>query len=176
MSIADAIGRFFEFFSVIMLAAAFMIAALMAGGGRGGFWEHLFRWTSLLAAGVVGVFTFYTHVFMAERSAQQIGWPTSPFQFEVGIADLVQGVLGVLAFRASHGFRRATTVAVAVWLWGDAIGHVRQMIVADNFAPGNAGPWFWSDVLVPAVMIVSLSLAERTSPPPLRFGNTRRAT
>jgi hypothetical protein len=81
----------------------------------------------------------------------------------VGIADLVQGVLGVLAFRASRGFRRAATVGIAVWLWGDAIGHVRQMIVAQNFAPGNAGPWFWTDVLVPAVMIVSLSLAERSA-------------
>lgn len=161
MSIGNAIARFFEFFSVIMLAAAFVIAALVAAG-RGGFWEQLFRWTSLLAAGVVGVFTFYSHVFMAERTAGHIGWQTSPFQFEVGIADLVQGVLGLLAFRASRGFRLAATIGVAVWLWGDAVGHVRQMIVAHNFAPGNAGPWLWSDVLVPAVMIVSLSLADRS--------------
>lgn len=159
MSSADVIGRFFEFFSVIMLVSALVIAALVAVAGRGDFWEHLFRWTSLLAAGAVGVFTFYSHVFMAERTAQHIGWQTSPFQFEVGIADLVQGVLGALAFRASPDFRRAATIGVAVWLWGDAIGHVHQMIVAHNFAPGNAGPWFWSDVLVPAVMIVSLSRA-----------------
>ncbi len=80
----------------------------------------------------------------------------------MGIADLVQGVLGLLAFRASRDFRRAATIGVAVWLWGDAIGHVHQMIVAHNFAPGNAGSWFWSDLLVPAVMIVNLSLADRS--------------
>jgi hypothetical protein len=26
-----------------------------------------------------------------------------------------------------------------IFLLGDAIGHVRQMVIADNFAPGNAG-------------------------------------
>ena len=82
------------------------------------------------------------------------------------------GILGVLAFRAGLGFRAATTIAVTTFLGGDAIGHVRQMIVAHNFAPGNAGPWFWTDVLVPLVMVASLaglyrrqSGVQRTSDP-----------
>ena len=82
------ISRFFEFFSVNMLVAALVIAGLVALAGRGRFWEQLFSWTSLLAVGVVGVFTFYCHVFMSERTAENIGWQTSPFQFEVGMADL----------------------------------------------------------------------------------------
>ena len=56
------------------------------------------------------------------------------------------------------------------WLGGDAIGHVRQMVIAGNYAPGNAGPWLWSDVLVPLILVVTLfparnlaaSLAEAT--------------
>ena len=31
------------------------------------------------------------------------------------------------------------------------------MIVANNFAPGNAGPWFWTDVLVPIVLTFARS-------------------
>jgi hypothetical protein len=109
-----------------------------------------------LAAGLVGLYTAVTHVFFPETAAREIGWETSPFQFEVGTADLAMGVLCVLAFRAGMGFRAAATVAAAIWLWGDAVGHVRQMVVAGNFAPGNAGPWFWTDVLVPLAMIISL--------------------
>jgi hypothetical protein len=30
------------------------------------------------------------------------------------------------------------------------------MIIANNYAPGNAGPWFWTDVLVPLILALCL--------------------
>ncbi len=117
-----------------------------------------------MPVGVTGIYTFVCHVFFAESTAAHIGWQTSPFQYEVGMADLTVGVLGVLAFWGSVGFRWAATIAATVWFWGDAVGHVRQMIVAQNFAPGNAGSWFWTDVLLPPIMIASLILASRRPP------------
>jgi hypothetical protein len=44
----------------------------------------------------------------------------------------------------------------SIALLGDAVGHVRQMLVAGNFAPGNAGVPFWTDVIVQALAIVLL--------------------
>lgn len=168
MSAEELIARFFEFFSLIMLVVAVLTAAIVWATSRGPaarrFSEELFSWTALLAAGVVGVFTFFCHVFMPERTAANIGWATSPFQYEVGIADLATGVLGILAFWGSRGFRWAATIGIAVWLWGDAIGHIRQMVIAHNFAPGNAGPWFWTDVLVPVVLIGALWASGRSHP------------
>ena len=79
-------------------------------------------------------------------------------QFEVGIADLTVGVLGILAFWSNFSFAAAAAIAAIVWYGGDAIGHVRQMIVAGNFAPGNAGPWFWTDVLVPIVLALCMAI------------------
>jgi hypothetical protein len=35
------------------------------------------------------------------------------------------------------------------------------MIDAHNFAPGNAGPWFWTDVLVPLLLVVGTFLVWR---------------
>ena len=52
------------------------------------------------------------------------------------------GVLGLVAFWSDFGFRLVAVIAASIWYGGDAIGHVRQMIVAHNFAPGNAGVWF----------------------------------
>jgi len=85
----------------------------------------------------------------------------SPFQFEVGIADLTVGVLGLLAFWSDFSFRLAAVMAASIWYGGDAIGHVRQMIVAHNFGPGNAGSWFWTVVLVPIVLVVCMIVVWR---------------
>jgi Family of unknown function (DUF6790) len=165
---ADAIQLFIGNFSLAMLILAIVLAVLVSTANRGtptgAFREQLFRWTALLAVGITGIYTFVCHVFFAESTAAHIGWQTSPFQYEVGIADLTVGLLGLLAFWGNVGFRWAATLATTVWLWGDAVGHVRQMIVAHNYAPGNAGSWFWTDVLVPLIMIASLIQASRSRP------------
>ncbi|MEO7402627.1 MAG: DUF6790 family protein [Burkholderiales bacterium] len=143
-------------FSVVMLIAAVALAAIFSvtqrGKVGGSFVEQLFRWVLLLSVGVQGVYTFILHVFFSTYAAEHIGWAPSPFQFEVGVADLTVGLLGLIAFWSNFSFRVAATIAAVVWYGGDAIGHVYQMIVAHNFAPGNAGPWFWTDVLVPIVL------------------------
>ena len=115
--------------------------------------ENLYRWISLFAAGVVLVYIFFIHPFLPSISTEQIGWQTSPFQLEVAEANLGFGILCILAFSASYGFQLASVIGISISLWGDAIVHIRQMIVAKNLSPGNAGPWFWSDVLVPHLLI-----------------------
>jgi hypothetical protein len=160
MMFESLIAGFLGYFSVVMLVAALALAAVFAwlkrGGPDGGFAEQLLRWVLLLSVGVQGVYTFVVHVFFPAYSAEHIGWAVSPFQFEVGIADLTVGVLGLVAFWSNVSFRLAAVIAAAVWYGGDAIGHVRQMIVANNFAPGNAGSWFWTDVLIPIVLVACM--------------------
>lgn len=117
-------------------------------------YEIIYRWTALFALGLTGVYTFIMHAFFSETAAAAIGWATSPFQFEVAVADLALGILGIVSFRASLGFRAATVIAAVCMLWGDAAGHVYQMIVNQNFAPGNAGSWFWLDLFIPFLLLV----------------------
>jgi hypothetical protein len=154
-----------EYFSILMLVLAIVVALINAAWRRGtpagSVSEQLFRWVALLGAGVVGLYTFAGHVFAPQQVAAHIGWRTSPFQYEVGMADLTIGVLGIMAFRRNFAFRLATTVAVTCWLGGDAIGHIRQIVIAHNFAPGNAGPWLWSDILVPVIMVATLARSSR---------------
>jgi len=163
------IAGFLSNFSLVMLILAVVLALGLSRPWRSGagpkLSEEMFRWVALLAMGLVGLYTGVTHVFLPDTSAAEIGWAPSPFQFEVGMADLTIGVLGVLAFRAGLGFRAAATIAATIFLGGDAVGHVRQMVIAHNFAPGNAGPWFWTDILVPAAMIVCLAALWRRQSP-----------
>jgi hypothetical protein len=161
------ISTFLTDFSVVMLVAAVLLAIVANRrqvDAAGGFANQLLGWLLLLSVGAQGVYTFVMHVFFPSVSAANIGWAPSPFQYEVGIADLTVGVLGVLAFWGNFSFRLAAAIAGIVWYWGDAVGHVQQMLVANNFAPGNAGPWFWTDVLVPPLLILLLVLVWRRQP------------
>lgn len=65
------------------------------------------------------------------------------------MADLAIGMTACLAFRANLWFKAAAITAASVFLLGDAVGHVREMVTAGHFQPGNAGVRFYTDVLCP---------------------------
>src|SRR3989304_4372548 len=50
--------------------------------------DMLLRYLFLFPLGIQGIWAFVGHVFFPERSAAAIGWATSPFQYEVGGANL----------------------------------------------------------------------------------------
>ncbi|MGM0561629.1 MAG: DUF6790 family protein [Pseudomonadota bacterium] len=113
--------------------------------------EKLLAWFLFFSIGVSFFYNFVMHVFFGAMAAAFIGWADSPFQAEVGFASLGFAVVGFLAWRGSFGLRLAAVVGPACFLWGAAGGHVYQMITAGNFAPGNAGVIFYSDILIPLI-------------------------
>jgi len=104
--------------------------------------------------GVNGLITGSGHLFYGPRVAASIGWSPSPFQWEVGLADVSYGVLGVMASSFHRGFWLATIIAFSVFMLGAAVGHARQMVETKDFAPGNAGLVFWCDIIFPVALIV----------------------
>lgn len=115
----------------------------------------------LFAVGFSGIWGFILHVFFPVQAAANAGWNTSPYQFEVAMGDLAMGACGVFAFKASHGFRVATTLFVSIYLWGSAAGHAVQMILFNNFTPGNAGIVYVTDIIIPATLIVLVKLHKK---------------
>ena len=118
---------------------------------------------ALFSIGFSYLYNFVFHVFFGKLAASFIGWEDSPFQLEVGFASLGFAVVGLLAFKGSFDLRLAAIVGPACFLWGAAGGHVYQMITARNFAPGNAGIIFYSDILVPIVGFIFLWLQHRSA-------------
>lgn len=121
--------------------------------------DIFFRYFLLFSVGFSYFYNFIMHCFFGDLAAQFIGWAQSPFQFEVGMASLGVAICGFLAFRASWPFRAATLIVPIVFNWGAALGHAYQMITAHNFAPGNAGIMFWSDLIFPVISILFLVLS-----------------
>ena len=107
-----------------------------------------------LAVGLVGIWGFIMHCGFPNQAASFIGWHNSPFQWEVGIANLAMGLCGIWAARASVDFQKATTLFLTVFLWGAAVGHIKQMIAMHNFNPGNAGAIFWVDIITPIILVI----------------------
>lgn len=71
----------------------------------------------LLIVGVAGsgLGGFVAHVFISDQVADVIGWDRgSPFQAEVGFANLAIGLLGAIAAGRRDGFREATVLAATV--------------------------------------------------------------
>lgn len=118
--------------------------------------EIVYRWIALLPLGVTGIYAAILHGFFGSMAAANIGWLPSPFQTEVAMANLGFGLIGILSFRASYGFRLATVIGAVCWLFGDALGHIYQMIKFHNFANGNAGTWFWLDIIVPFILVICI--------------------
>jgi hypothetical protein len=123
--------------------------------------EALVSYFILFTIGFGFFYNFVVHTFFGEMSARFIGWEDSPFQTELGFASLGFAVVGLLAFRGSFDLRLAAVVGPSLFLLGAAGVHVHHMITAGNFAPGNAGVIFYTDILIPIIGSVLLWLQRR---------------
>jgi 4-amino-4-deoxy-L-arabinose transferase-like glycosyltransferase len=113
-----------------------------------------------------GIGGFLGHVFISDPVAESIGWPTgSPFQLEVGVANLAVGILGIVAMGRRDGFREATVIAATVLGVGATVVHVMDVIASGNLAPGNTIQNI-SNLLRPALLIALLAASRRAERSP----------
>ena len=123
--------------------------------------EALFKWFLFFSIGITYVYNAVSHVIFHEMAAGFIGWADSPFQIELGFASFGMGLIGLIAAWRSFDMRLAAILGPACFLWGAAGVHIVSMMSEQNFAPGNAGVIFWSDIMVPVIGFVFLWLQYR---------------
>ncbi|MGB6427275.1 MAG: DUF6790 family protein [Methyloceanibacter sp.] len=123
--------------------------------------DRLLRYLFLLPLGVQGIWAFLGHVFLPEEAASAIGWAPSPFQYEVGVANLGLGLASFYAAFKGFEARAATAIAASCFLAGAGFGHLLDIMAGDNLAPGNAGPILITDFLTPIAILVLLILSPR---------------
>ena len=120
----------------IMFVLAFLLA-LRPNPSRP-FSTRLLDWMLLLVIGVGYSWAGFFHVIFPEIAARSIGWQVSPFQFEIGVADIAIGIAALLSFWRTLPFKAAIVVYSTIFCLGVAIGHVRQALAGD-FAANNFG-------------------------------------
>lgn len=125
------------------------------------FMIYLFA-ISLGAAGIGGAFG---HLFLSDQVAEGIGWAAgSPFQLEMGYANLAIGVLGLMAISRRDGFRTAAIVTTAIIGFGATIVHLQDIVAHGNLAPGNTIQNI-SNLLDPVLLIALTWLSARIADP-----------
>ena len=92
-----------------------------------------------------------SHIFFGPKISASIGWQWSPFELEVGFANLGFGIAAVLAASFSPEYALALIIANSVFRVGAGIGHIRNMITDRNFAINNTAILF-VDFVVPAFL------------------------
>src|SRR5215210_4764615 len=103
------------------------------------------------------MWAFFGHMLFAEQVAESIGWPAgNPYQTEVAVANLAVGTLGILCYWIRGNFWTAAVIVTAIWLLGAATIHLKEIVVAGNYNPGNGGLVFILDILSPLLLIVLL--------------------
>ena len=118
----------------------------------------------VVSIGISSLIGFVGHIFFADQIAADIGWAAgSPFQREIGFANLAIGILGITCIWLRGNYWIATVIATTIFLWGAAYGHVMDIIENGNYAPGNAGGVLYDDILVPLITVVLLAAYMRTA-------------
>jgi hypothetical protein len=88
--------------------------------------------------GALGILSGMGHLFASNQVAESIGWPIgSPFQLEMGFANLAVGVLAAMSVGRRDGFRDATVIAGAILGFGAFSVHMLDLVQHNNLSPGN---------------------------------------
>ena len=80
--------------------------------------EALFKWFLFFSIGIAYIYNAFTHIVFHEMAAGFIGWADSPFQIELGFANLGLGLIGVIATWRSLEMRLAAILGLAPFSLG----------------------------------------------------------
>jgi hypothetical protein len=143
-------------FVILSLVAALIHLALSSRsrGNKAAVARTFLFYLLFIYVGWMGLLTAYAHVFRPAETSASIGWATSPYEYEVGMADLTVGVLGILCVWLRGNFWLATAIANAVWLLGDAVGHIREISLRNNHAKNNSGIFLVVEIVTPIVILI----------------------
>lgn len=130
-----------------------IVTVLQFAGGAGEHWgPQLVTNAVTYMIGWAGVGAGISHLFFGAKISKTIGFEKSPYQLEVGFADLSMGIVALMAASYSTEFTLAIILVSSFYRFGCGIGHIRSMIKDHNFAFNNTLILF-TNFLVPAFLI-----------------------
>jgi hypothetical protein len=104
--------------------------------------------------GLAGLVIGLVHLLRERETANAIGWPPgNPFHYEVAVANIAIGTLGVLTRWIEGEFWTAAIIGASIFLVGAGVVHVVERWRRGNRNPLNSGAIMYLDFLVPAVLI-----------------------
>ncbi|MDQ2680405.1 MAG: hypothetical protein M3Y21_05200 [Candidatus Eremiobacteraeota bacterium] len=160
--ISGILGNLPIVFFVIALFVAFRRVRFARKGHKLVSVPYIF-WGEILfyAVGLGFLWGGIFHAFFQQTAAPSIGWQPSPFEWELGWAEIGVAVVALMSLARGFEFRLATTLIFGIFSFAAAFQHIHQIVCCRNFAPGNAGPILWfGDLFLPLLLFI-LALLSR---------------
>ncbi len=123
--------------------------------------ELMLLYQLIFNIGFLGILSFIGLTFLPDVSADYVGWTQCHFQQELANVNLGYGVLGILCYWLRGNFWTATIIGASIWLFGDGVHHFYDAFYNLNLAPGNLGILFYTDLLIPIVLVILLILYKK---------------
>ncbi|MGL5603544.1 MAG: DUF6790 family protein [Silvania sp.] len=136
--IANAIRLILTNIPLVMFILASLIP-LLSHRQSGRYAERYLSWLLLLSIGVASLWAGLYHTLWPQTAAAFIGWQSSPFQFEMGMADIALGVVAIVSFWRGLEFKFAVVLWVVIEFAGLVYGHFHQLATTGDHQAGNAG-------------------------------------
>lgn len=143
---------FHTWFTWIMLGLAFIGSYFFASMDMHIFLSKLFSNILFFMAGIVGLWAAMGHLLAPERTAESIGWKSSPFQTEMGFTNLSLGVAGLIAPWQSLSYQLCLTLILSILWYGCAYVHIKDRFKSKNCATHNSGPMLYTTILTPLLL------------------------
>lgn len=118
----------------------------------------VYRWIALLALGLSNVYAGVVHATYPYFSPANLVYPSGEVHYEIAIAEIIFGMVCMLAFKASFGYRLAVAICSALWLWTDTCMHLFQLIRMQNGVVLNLTVEMWLNFLLPLILLICISL------------------
>lgn len=95
------------------------------------------HWMFYIPAGFMFIASGFMHTVFAKKTAENIGWATNGFQYELGFICFGLGLAGVISAYQGSGAWLALTVVISFFLVLAGVNHVIEIVKSKNYAPGN---------------------------------------
>ena len=126
--------------------------------------ELLMLYQLIFYVGITSFLAFIGLTFLEDQVAMNTRWPTSPFEQELANVNFAYGVLGILSIWFRKLFWFAIVVGFSIWILGDAIHHQYDAYINHNYSDGNIGALFYTDLIIPILLIINMYFYIKTTP------------
>ncbi len=121
----------------------------------------LFLLYLVIGVGFQGILSGLWQVFQPVVVAKFEQWPLSPFVFELGMANIAFGILGILSPWMDNGWRMSTGIGYSIFLLLTGILHLVRIVLYGP-SPGDVGGFLLSDLFVGTILF-SLVISTKKS-------------
>ena len=114
--------------------------------------------------GLFSLYNFFAYLFFPQEVVSFRGYAqTSPFQYELAMAYLAFGVLGILCFWERGDFAFATVIGFSLFLFGSGFGHLTDYIHKKSDKAQNVDLLLYIDLVLPLVLLILTLIHRRLS-------------